>query len=214
MQKIKLRTKRNTNRSIMYLTVTALLVAISIILGRFNFFIPLFGYPSVRFSLTGIPIFIVGAMFGGVYGGMAGVLSDIMNFFLASSGPYHPGFTLNSALTGIIPGIVFGMLQKKTLFGNLKKDHLENDYLKNDLTPAKNYRIYGIKHILLATILTYMLVHLCLTPIWINQMYQIPMMASFTVRIVKSIVDIPLQVTIIYITLRALKRSAAEVMSM
>jgi ECF transporter S component (folate family) len=93
---------------------TALLTAVGVLISRFTLIIPLFGYPSLRFSLTHLPIFLVASLFGPILGGCSGFIMDIMNFILQGGrqGAYHPGFTLNSILAGVVPGTIFSYLKK------------------------------------------------------------------------------------------------------
>ena len=106
--------------------LAALLVAVSIVLAQFRIYIPLFGFPSVRFSLSEVPIFLTGALLGGVYGAMAGFASDIISFILAPSGAYHFGFTLNLMFIGFIPGVIFELIRKEKISTIKKKRTAEH----------------------------------------------------------------------------------------
>ena len=91
------------------LTLAALLTAISIVLTRyFSFLIPLQGVPSLSLELGGVPVMLAGVVLGPITGGMVGFASDVLGFLLnARGGAYHPGFTLNAVLTGVLPGLIF-----------------------------------------------------------------------------------------------------------
>lgn len=234
------------------LVLTALLVAISVILAQFRVYIPLFGFPSVRFSLSEIPIFLAGALLGGVYGAMAGFTSDIISFMIASAGPYHFGFTLNLMLVGFLPGVIFSLIRQDKIsvpFDKLNKllggialigsliyinfigiKDLD-EVLKIGPFPANivlsivmvtiilgtgygihqlkknhagNEGLYSIDQLIFAICINYVIVNLVLTPTWLWQLYNIPVAASVIVRIFKSVIDVILQVIIIYIVIHAI----------
>ena len=237
------------------LVLTALLVAISIVLAQFRIYIPLFGFPSVRFSLSEIPVFLVGAMLGGVYGAMAGFASDIISFILAPSGAYHFGFTLNLMLIGFIPGVIFSWIRDEKISISFEKLNkilgsvalvgaliYINKIGLADLKEAgetpqiagmpvnillsivmivlviglvvatlklkKLYigdkGLFSIDQLIFIVSMNYIVVNLVLTPIWLLQLYNIPMMASIAVRLFKSLIDVPLQVIVIYTVVHAI----------
>jgi ECF transporter S component (folate family) len=242
--------QKNKKTSTFFLVATALLTVLSIISGRLAIYIPLFGFPSVRFSLSAIPVFLAGTLFGGVYGAVSGGVSDIITFMLASSGPYHPGFTLNAALGGLLPGLFFTIIKKyrvgfsfhvvngiaagAALIGSfIYINYIGISDIKNLVSIAgipaniiltvlvfgiiaaistaiylieKRHQAppgtYSVSRIAFACIVNYVMIQLCLTPIWLKQLYGIPEMASFAVRVFKSTVDIPLQVALLYLLIR------------
>ena len=233
------------------MAATALCVAISIILSSFVVYIPLFGFPSVRFSFATIPVFIAGSLFGGVYGAIAGFLSDMIGFLFTSQGaPYHPGITINAILIGLIPGLIFSHLKKHENIINFNKVNIALGILSlggaiyyinfigiheiEELGTVMGVRVnivlsllmavlvgglifivkhiqsafgevdnlYAIDKIIFISIINYGAVQLLCTPIWLSQMYNIPPLASITVRIFKSLIDIPLQVVVIYTVIK------------
>lgn len=238
------------NKSHFPLTATALLVAISIIFSTFVIYIPMFGFKSVRFSMTSIPIFIAGSLFGGVYGAVAGFVSDVIGFMFTSQGaPYHPGFTINATLVGLIPGMAFYYFKNQRNTMNLNKINLvlgvlalagteiyinfigihEVENLGSFMGIPMNIvlsilmvmvlilliiivlwvqkrfgianGIFTIDQVIFVCILNFIVAHLILTPFWIQNLYGVPIMASVIVRIFKSLIDIPLQVALIYVVL-------------
>lgn len=243
--------KNNQSRTF-FLAATALLTAISLILGQLKFYIPLFGFPSVRFSISGIPVFLAGSLFGPVYGGAAGFASDIISFILSgsASGPFHPGFTINSMLVGIIPGLFFTIVRNKKMtisFGKINMilsvlaligaviyinfigiHEVENlgtvmgiptnivlTVFMTMLIIALNFifikirkiygdkdELYSIDKITFIASVSYIVLQLILTPIWLYSLYNIPIMASVTVRIFKCLIDVPLQVMLKYFILK------------
>lgn len=246
------------NANIFYLVASALFVAISVILAQFRFYIPLFGFPSVRFSISEIPIFLAGSLFGPIYGAMVGFASDIISFMLTSSGAYHFGFTLNAILVGFIPGVVFYLIRKKDIsiaFGKVNTilagvalvgalvyinfigiNELDEvmivmgmpinvilSILMILLVIALSFVIvklkkvysnhegfYSIDKLIFIACINYIAINLMLTPIWLLQLYNIPIVASVSVRIFKSLIDVPLQVIVIYSIMHAIPVSVRE----
>nr|WP_302596801.1 folate family ECF transporter S component [uncultured Cellulosilyticum sp.] len=245
--------QKSNKTNLFPMAATALLVAISIVLSSMVIYIPLFGFPSVRFSVSGIPVFLAGSLFGGVYGAIAGFLSDIIGFLFTSNGaPYHPGFTINSILVGLIPGVIFAQIKKRQITASFNKinlglgiaaaigaiiyinfigiheienlgtvmgmpTHIVLSILMVIILVAlavvtafvqkrfsESDHLYAIDKIIFITIINFIVVQLICTPVWLNQMYNIPVMASIMVRIFKSLIDIPLQVMFLYIILKAL----------
>ncbi len=91
-----------------------LFIALSVVLKiLFEVYIPLGGFPTLRLNLTSIPIMLSGIALGPVAGLAVGSISDILCFIIRPSGPYFIGFTISSALTGFIPGLLFLVLKKK-----------------------------------------------------------------------------------------------------
>lgn len=106
----KLRDKRLASTS--GLVKAALLAAISIILTRiFSIMVPLGGLPALRIGFGSLPLIISGMMLGPVIGGVTGIVSDIVGYLMNPQGAYFPGFTLSSALFGILPGLLYKTLK-------------------------------------------------------------------------------------------------------
>ncbi|MBE6024266.1 MAG: folate family ECF transporter S component [Cellulosilyticum sp.] len=240
------------------IVLTALFVAVSIVLAQFRIYIPLFGFPSVRFSLSEVPIVLTGVLLGGIYGAMAGFASDIISFILVPAGAYHFGFTLNLILVGFIPGVIMKFIKEdkiKVSFDKLNKilggialigaliyinfiGIKELDEVgkiggvpvnialslimilliiglgfiiyKLKQLYSGNEGLYSIDQLLFIMCVNYIVANLVLTPIWILQLYNVPMLASIAVRIFKSLVDVPLQVVVIYTVIHAIPVSMRE----
>ena len=100
--------KSNAKTRTRKLVTCGLLLALSVVLKIvFEVYIPIGGLPTLRVNLTAIPIFLSGIIAGPVFGFAVGALSDILCFLIKPSGPYFPGFTLVSALSGLLPGLIF-----------------------------------------------------------------------------------------------------------
>ncbi len=92
-----------TGKTALYrLTVSAMLLALSVILGFFK--IPLTQTSEIRLQF--LPVAIEGVLFGPLYGGILGGLSDILCFIVRPTGAFFPGFTVSAILQGVIYGVV------------------------------------------------------------------------------------------------------------
>lgn len=251
MQKINESSKKI---KLYHLVAAALLTAISVAMAPLNIYIPLFGVSSLRFSVTDIPIFICGVLFGPILGAISGFIGDIAGFVVAPAGAYFPGFTVNKVLVGLIPGMLFyfqqrgksleqGIIKKingglaifalvgavfyinviaieevkavGTVFGMPVNVVLTIGMILSVIILAlivrkmsgileKKEGIYNLQMIIMAISLNYIVVNLCLTPIWVYCLYHVPVFASVITRMFKSMIDVPLQVTICYTVLQSI----------
>ncbi len=105
--------QKNKKINIRYLTLTAMMTALSIILERLIF--PTFQGQPVRFDLGNIPIVICSVLCGPVYGLMCAVASDVIGCYLNGYAPFIP-LTLAPALVGFFPGVVSKATKKTAAF--------------------------------------------------------------------------------------------------
>ncbi len=84
------------------ITTTAMLAAISLILGYLTLDIG----PYLKIGFSTIANEFVYLLFGPVVGAFYGGALDILKFLIKPTGPYFPGFTLSAALGGIIYGTI------------------------------------------------------------------------------------------------------------
>jgi len=110
---IKREKKFSTEKLVRVGLLTALSLVLKIVL---EVYVPLAGIPSLRINFTSVPIMISGIICGPFAGFATGALSDILGFAIKPAGPYFPGFTLSSALTGFIPGLIYKYLRKDRNF--------------------------------------------------------------------------------------------------
>ncbi|NLW40260.1 MAG: folate family ECF transporter S component [Tissierellia bacterium] len=101
----------------------ALLIALNVVLTRVGSIrIGGGGTELVRIGFGGFPIIFAGIVFGPVAGAIVGAVGDIIGMIVSPMGPYMPHFTLNAALTGVIPGLIMMRCKDKgckTSFVNL-----------------------------------------------------------------------------------------------
>lgn len=90
-----------------------LFIAMSLVLKVvFELYIPLAGIPALRINFASIPLMLSGIVLGPATGFITGACADIINFMAKPGGPFFPGFTLVSALTGLIPGLIYKYIKK------------------------------------------------------------------------------------------------------
>ena len=100
--------------SIRALTVTAMLIATSVVIGIFCKTFLNFGLGLFRITFENLPILTVGIMFGPVVGGLAGAATDIISYFLSPQAyPINPLVTLGAAAIGIVSGFMSHYVFKK-----------------------------------------------------------------------------------------------------
>ncbi len=86
------------------LCTIAMLLAVAVVLGMFSLRIG----AGIKISFKFTSVFLTSALFGPVYGGLCGILSDILAYFVNPGvGPYMPQIGLVEALYGISYGLFF-----------------------------------------------------------------------------------------------------------
>ncbi len=112
---MKSNTLNNKLMSTKALVTISLLTSISIILARvMGLVVPIAGFPALKINFSTIPIMLSGIMFGPIAGFMTGGVADVIGYLInPQGGPFFPGFTLSTALTGMIPGLVYKVIKKR-----------------------------------------------------------------------------------------------------
>jgi len=123
--------------------------------------------PTVRLSFGFIANSFGAIILGPVLGGVVSALSDIIGFSLFPNGTFFPGFTISAFLGAFIYGAV------------LRKN------------PGSIYRI--IAAVLLVTVV----VDLILNTVWLSILLNKAWTAFVTIRMVKALLFMPVQVIII-----------------
>lgn len=95
------------------LTSLSFLTAVSIILARiFGLVIPIVGFPALKINFSNIPLILAGISYGPIAGFLSGAIADIIGYMInPQGGAYFPGFTLSSALAGMIPGLIYKLIR-------------------------------------------------------------------------------------------------------
>jgi len=232
------------------MVIVSLLSLLSMVLAAYlSVFIPLFGFPSLKFGFSQLPIMIAGALFGPWWGMVAGVLEDLLELASGTVASPYIGFTLNKALLGIIPGVVFLMAKKHPkrlkpliisavalLYGAsilfiMNTESVSAQQVTYELTwPIKAVLIALTLAILPITVVVYrsmkqkvnqqtlllswllsvilieILINVILTPIWINQLYGIPVEIQIIIRSIKASFFVVLNTFLAYFITQSLRR--------
>lgn len=101
-----LKSSFNELKNLKSISICALFMALSIILGSLSFQIT----PTIKVGLAFICNSMIGLMFGPITGAVFGGVSDILKYIVAPTGVFFPGFTISAILGGFIYGI--GMYKK------------------------------------------------------------------------------------------------------
>jgi len=90
----------SVTRKIVYAAVFA---AIYVVLDSFSIQI----LPSLRITISMLSVALAGSLLGWQYGGMVGLVGDVLMFFLKNNafGPYMPQLTISAILVGVIFGL-------------------------------------------------------------------------------------------------------------
>ena len=131
---------------------------------------------SLKISLSHLALAPTAIFFGPVVAAMQGALSDIVGYLIKPTGPYFPGFTLATLLLGLIYGI----------------------------------SLYKTRHtmprIVLTRITVMVLVNLLLNTVCLVLLYGPSRLATFPVRLLKNIVQLPFDCILLYSVCNIVKR--------
>ena len=162
-------------KDIKCLTISGLLGAMSVILSNFTIVIG----NSLKISFFFLPSRIVYYLFGPFVGTIFGGAIDILNYIVKPTGPFHPGFTLNAALSGLIFGLI---LYKK---------------------PLKLYRVF------VASTINMILINVMLNTYWISTITGKGMLATLPVRIIKNIALLPFEAILLFLVIKGVEKTGA-----
>lgn len=131
---------------------------------------------SLKISLAHLAIAPTAILFGPVVAGIQGALSDILGFMLKPTGPYFPGFTLSAALLGVI----YGMLLYKT--------------------KRTTWQIIAARTIVC------LFVNIVLNTVFLTLLYGPSRLATLPVRVIKNLVQLPIDCLLLGMVSKAVKR--------
>jgi ECF transporter S component (folate family) len=99
--------KNNRKRSLIRLSVSAMLIGISVVVGALCREYLTFGV-FVRITFENLPIILCGVLFGPVYGLCAGLCTDLVSS-VATAQDINPIITLGAASVGFVSGAVMAV---------------------------------------------------------------------------------------------------------
>ena len=101
-------------RSVRALTLAAMLVAMSVVIGIFCKTMLNFANGLARITFENLPIILSGLLFGPIVGGAVGAASDLMSYLLSPQVlPPNLTVTLGAAAVGIISGATSRFIVKR-----------------------------------------------------------------------------------------------------
>ena len=131
---------------------------------------------SLKISLAHLSLAPTAILFGPVAAGLQGGLSDLLGYMLKPSGPYFPGFTLTAALLGVIYGIMLYKTERK------------------------------LWQIIVARVLVCFLLNIALNTVFLTMLYGPSRLATLPLRIVKNLVQLPVDCLLLSAVCRAVNR--------
>ena len=164
------------------LTTAAMLAAIAVVLGFFK--IPISNLIELRFQ--SFPIAISGALFGPAVGAIVGIITDVGGYIVKPTGAFFPGFTISSAITGII----FGLLLK-----------------------VRSEKLALLGRIALAMTVNMVVTGLLLNTLWLSMLYGNPFNVVFIARLPKELIMLPINIMILYAVLVPVRSAASRFLS-
>lgn len=104
-------------RSIKVLTMSAMLTAMSVVIGIFCKNFLNFGGGLFRITFENLPIILSGIMFGPIVGGLVGAATDIVSYIMSNQVyPINPMVTLGAASIGVVAGFCAKFVLRKKGF--------------------------------------------------------------------------------------------------
>ncbi|MCX6064015.1 MAG: folate family ECF transporter S component [Caldiserica bacterium] len=159
-------------KSVSTVSVAGMLVAISIVLSFLRVVIS----SVLEISFAFLPLAAGGLLYGPVVGGIMGILSDVLGYFIRPNGPFFPGFTLNALISGLLYGL---FLYKKPV---------------------------TLKRVIIVNALITILINLLLNSLWLSMMYGKAFVVLLTARIVKNVVMFPINTALLMVLLKFIER--------
>ena len=154
--------RKFSTKKVVYL---AFLIALTIVLTRLlSLRIAIGGVEGIRIGFGDLPIILAGIVFGPLAGGIVGAVSDILGFIISPMGAYMPHFTLTTFLTGFIPGLF-------------------SAYIFKDCNK--------FWFLLIAITVGQVISDLILVPIFLNNLFGVPIKATIIPRLIGQTLHIP-----------------------
>ncbi len=131
---------------------------------------------TIKLGFSGLPNEVVDYLFGPVLGSIFAAALDVLKFLIRPTGAYFPGFTISAFLAGLIYGV---FLYKK---------------------PISFWRI------LLAKALVAVFVNILLNTLWISMLYGKAFLPMLPPRILKNLLEVPVDTLLLFLVLRLLEK--------
>ena len=160
-------------KDVRYLSIMAVFIAIKVLVG--SAYIPLSESLQIKFSF--LAICVEASIIGPVAGMVSGMVTDLIGFMVAPSGPFFPGYTLSAMLTELVYA---SFLYHKPL---------------------------SIARITLAKAVNNYVVNVCIGSIWSSMLYGNLYIYYFLRSIVKNTLLLPVEVILLILLFNLLGRT-------
>ncbi|WP_167958083.1 ECF transporter S component [Anaerosporobacter faecicola] len=94
------------------ITITAMMITIAMVLRYLGIMIPIGGVGGMRISFSGFFTKIPAVLFGGIIGGMANGIMDILGCIIKPEGAYIPLLTVTAITGGVLVGVLWKVLKQ------------------------------------------------------------------------------------------------------
>jgi ECF transporter S component (folate family) len=158
----------NELKNVSAISVAGMLVAIGVVLS----FVKIVLSPVLEISFSFLPLAAGGLLYGPVVGGVMGILTDVLGYFVRPNGPFFPGFTLNALISGVLYGL---FLYKK---------------------PVTWTRV------IIVSALIAVFINLGLNSLWLSVLYGKAFIVLVSARIIKNIVMFPINTVLLMVLLK------------
>lgn len=160
-------------RRLKAITMSAMLMALSIILGYFT----ITAGPFLKIGLSTLVNQFVCLLFGPVLGAVYEGCLDIIKYVVRPTGPFFFGFTFNAILSGL-------------LYGSL--------YYRKPFT---------FKRVLAVNLINCLIVNVGFNTLWISMLYGKAFMAILPMRLVKNLIQAPVNAVLFYFIVNRLSHT-------
>ena len=106
--------RRRSQQVLRRMTLTAVFAALAVACKAFTNLALSIPGAGVKVGISGIFTFFPAILCGPLYGGAASALSDILGYLIAPDGAYIPWLTLTAFCGGVIKGVIWRLLTKKS----------------------------------------------------------------------------------------------------
>ena len=138
--------KKKRINSITVLTTSAMMTALSVVIGIFCKTYLNFGTGLFRITFENLPIIMSGIIYGPIIGGIVGAASDLVSY-LFSAQVYPPNLivTLGATLVGVVSGLISKFIVRKKGIAQIVSSGISAHIVASMIVkPIGLYQFYGM----------------------------------------------------------------------